>query len=101
IETFDGFQDIPDRFYIWVQAGIFGNLGGHGFDSLIFVLDDYTHTSAINDSGGGQTLASLLGGPLNLNQFANTTFRIMTTNKTGSAEGNIASLTVISNTAPR
>src|SRR5437899_3814012 len=53
IDTFDGTGSgptaIPDRFYVSVLAGTFGTLGGHGFDGLLFVLDDYTHTSAIND----------------------------------------------------
>lgn len=65
------------------------------------MLDDYTHTGSINDTGGGQTLAALLGGRLNLSQFTNTTFRIGATNKTGSAEGYIASLTVVSNFPPQ
>jgi hypothetical protein len=105
VDTFDGIgsgpTSIPDRFYLSVLGGTFGNLGGHGFAGLLFVLDDYTHTSAILDTGGGQTLASLLRGPLNLSQFTNTTLRISATNKTGSAEGYVASLMVLSNFPPR
>jgi len=105
VDTFDGIgtgpTSIPDRFYVWVLGGTFGNLGGNGFGGLLFVLDDYTHTSSINDLGGGQTLSSLLGGTLNLSQFANTTLRLGPTNKTGSAEGYISSLTLVSNFPPR
>ena len=104
VATFDGIgtgpTSIPDRFYVSVLGGTFGNLGGHGFGGILFVLDDYTHTSSINDTGGGQTLASLLGGSLNLSKFTNTTLSISTTNKTGSAEGYIGSLTIVSNFPP-
>src|SRR3954470_23221659 len=62
VDTFDGVGEgpaaIPDRFYVSAAGGNFGSLNGHPFGSVLLVLDDYSHTSSIHDTGFGQTLDS-------------------------------------------
>jgi hypothetical protein len=96
IDTFDGVGDgasaIPDRFYISASGRDFKPLGGHSFGGLLLVLDDYSHRSAIHDTGGGQTLAAQLGGALDLQQLATTLLRVSAEGKSGRAEGRIDTL---------
>ncbi len=86
---------IPERFYLWVRGGSFPTLGGYAFGGMLFVLDDYSNAGAVNDAGGGQTLAGQLGGPLILNRFERTTVRISPVDKRGSAEGFVSLLMTI------
>lgn len=100
IDTFDGIgpilTGIPDRFYLRVLEGSFGQVGGFPFGELLLVLDDNSHRSNINDLGVGQTLRSLLGGNLQLEQFPTASLRISATDKRGgSAQGVITSLTAV------
>jgi len=99
IDTVDGAGTvqggIPDRFYLRVLGGTFGQVGGYPFGELLLVLDDDSHRSNITDLGGGQTLRSLLGGNLQLDQFPTASVRISATDKRGgNAEGIIKSLTI-------
>jgi hypothetical protein len=102
VDTADGVGEgpaaVPDRFYIAATGGNFGPLNGHPFGGLLLVLDDYTHTSSIRDTGAGQSLNALLGGTLNLEQFKTTLLRVSPQEKNGVAEGNITSLEI--RTAP-
>ncbi|HUS33960.1 MAG TPA: hypothetical protein VM680_01285 [Verrucomicrobiae bacterium] len=102
VDTFDGVGEgpaaVPDRFYIAATGGNFGPLNGHPFGGLLLVLDDYTHTSSIRDTGAGKTLNAQLGGILNLQQFKTTLLRVSPEGKNGVAEANITSLEI--RTAP-
>lgn len=97
IDTFDGVGDgaaaLPDRFYLAASGGNFGLLNGHAFGGVLFVLDDYSHTSSIHDTGAGQTLASQVGA-LNLQPFKATVLQIIAEGKNGMAEANITELEV-------
>jgi hypothetical protein len=99
IDTFDGVGEdataVPDRFYAGATGGNFGPLNGHAFGGVLLVLDDYSHTTSINDSGEGQTLNALLGGQLDLQQFKTTLLRVLADGKNGVAEANITGLALL------
>ena len=100
IQTFDGAgpypSGVPDRFSINATNGSFPPVGGYGFGGLMLVLDDYTHTTSIHDTGSGQTLGAQLGGTLDLNQFAIRVVRIGANDKAGGyAQGYVATLRVV------
>jgi len=56
-----------DWIYIFSNQG-FGSIAGNRV-VLQFYLLDYSHSSSINDLGSGQTLGSVLGGTIDLNEF--------------------------------
>ena len=84
-----------DRFYLGVDGGTFPPLGGNPFAALLFVLDDPSQTSSINDPGGNPSLGAVLHGDLDLSQFSDTVVRLSSNDKTGMAEGIVTSLTVV------
>ena len=92
IQTLDrGF----DRFYFLIDKGTFPPLSGHSFSDLVFVLDDPSDMSSISDPGGNPSLGTVLHGILNLSQFSDTTFRLNSVNKTGTAQGIVTALSIV------
>jgi hypothetical protein len=62
----------------WIYSlvhGDFGSIAGEDVH-LTFYLLDYSHSSSISDLGQGQTLASVLGGTIDLDEFRDSELRM-------------------------
>jgi len=77
--------------YMFLTSG-FGVIAGEDVSATFYLLD-YTHSTSMDTSGTGRSLADVIGGPLNLANFQNS--RVTFSAGKSTATASITRLTVV------